>query len=73
MKCPHPNCHETMEYWGPTKDEPDTGARAMPAGWWCPHGHFKPYEAVPSTAGYDVEPAFLEGDGPMVAMEQPDA
>ena len=74
MRCTHPNCHESMEYWPPTKDEADTGAKAMPAGWYCPYGHYLSDEDAPDPRElhgeiYGVEPAFLEMDGPMVPME----
>ncbi|HDZ21953.1 hypothetical protein LCGC14_0568780 [marine sediment metagenome] len=40
MKCNYPKCVEELEYWGATEAERDTGAKAMPPGWYCPNGHF---------------------------------
>ena len=45
----------------------------MPAGWWCPNGHFLSSEDAPDPRAlhrevYGVEP-FCEFTGPMVPME----
>ena len=74
MKCPHKNCHEDTEHVKAYPADPANNVPAWPGGLTCAHGHCFPNEDAPDPRAlhreiYDVEPACLEMDGPMVPME----